>query len=136
MNAEEARRFIADNHRAVLVTHRGSGGLQTSPITVGADDDGMAVISSRETAYKVRNLQGDPRATLCVFTDDFFGPWVQIEGTAEIITLPDAMEGLVEYYRRIRGEHPDWDEYRRVMREERRVLIRVGLEKVGPTKSG
>ncbi|MFP5298459.1 MAG: PPOX class F420-dependent oxidoreductase [Actinomycetota bacterium] len=136
MRAEEALRFVADNHRAVLVTHRRDGGLQTSPITVGTDDDGFVVISSRETAYKVRNLERDPRATICVFTDRFFGPWVQVEGRAELVRLPEAMEGLVDYYRRISGEHPDWDDYRRAMVEDRRVLIKVSVERAGPTRQG
>lgn len=136
MNRDEALAFIRDNHRGVLVTRRSSGGLQTSPITIGVDDDGHAVISSRETAYKVRNLRRDPSATVCVFTDRFFGPWVQIEGRAQMISLPDAMESLVEYYRAIRGEHPDWDEYRSVMEKEQRLLIRIPIEEAGPEKSG
>lgn len=136
MNRDEALAFIRDNHRGVLVTRRSSGGLQASPITIGVDDDGHAVISSRETAYKVRNLRRDPSATVCVFTDRFFGPWVQIEGRAQMISLPDAMESLVEYYRAIRGEHPDWDEYRSVMEKEQRLLIRIPIEEAGPEKSG
>ena len=136
MTPDDARAFLAENHRAVMVTRRKSGELQTSPITVGVDDDGMAVISSRETAYKVRNLRRDPSVTLCVFTDRFFGDWIQIDGRAELIPLPAAMEGLVEYYRRISGEHPDWDDYRRAMQEQERVLIRVSLEAVGPTRRG
>jgi PPOX class probable F420-dependent enzyme len=136
MTPDEARRFLAEHHRAVLVTRRASGGLQTSPVTTGVDGDGRAVISSRETAYKVRNLRRDPRAVLCVFTDGFFGPWVQIEGTAEVVDLPDAMDGLIDYYRRISGEHPDWDDYRRAMEEDRRVLVRVAIERSGPDKAG
>lgn len=136
MRAEDARRFITENHRAVLVTHRRDGGLQTSPVTVGTDDDGFVVISSRETAYKVRNLERDPRATLCVFTDRFFGEWVQVEGKAELVRLPEAMDGLVDYYRRISGEHPDWEDYRRAMVEDRRLLIRIRIEKAGPDRSG
>ena len=135
MNPEEARRFVKENHRAVLVTYRARGGLQTSPVTVGVDGDDV-VISSRQAAYKTRNLRRDPRATLCVFSDGFFGPWVQIEGSVTIIELPEAMEGLVEYYRRISGEHPDWDDYRRAMEEQERVLIRVAIERAGPTRSG
>jgi PPOX class probable F420-dependent enzyme len=134
--AQDAVAFVADHHRAVLVTHRQSGGLQSSPVMVGLDDDDRIVISSRETAYKVRNLREDPRLILCVFTDRFFGPWRQIDGTAEIIGLPEAMDGLVSYYRRLQGEHDDWDEYRRAMENERRVLIRVLVEAVGPTRSG
>jgi PPOX class probable F420-dependent enzyme len=133
---DEARRFVAGNHWAVLVTQRSGGGLQTSPVTVGVDAEGMATISSRETAYKVRNLRRDPSAVLCVFSSNFFGPWVQIEGTAQIVSLPEAMEPLVDYYRRISGEHPDWDDYRRAMEEQRRVLIRIPFEKVGPSRFG
>jgi PPOX class probable F420-dependent enzyme len=133
---EEARRFIAENHRAVMVTRRADGGLQTSPITVGVDEDGKVVVSSRETAYKTRNLRRDARATVCVFSERFFGPWVQVDGSAEIIALPEAMDGLIDYYRRIRGEHPDWDDYRRAMEEEKRVLIRISIERAGPARSG
>jgi PPOX class probable F420-dependent enzyme len=135
MTPEEARDFVAGNHRAVLVTRRREGGLQTSPVTVGADDEGI-VISSRQTAYKTRNIRRDPNVTLCVFTDPFFGPWIQIEGRAELVSLPEAMDGLVEYYRRIRGEHPDWDEYRRAMEADDRVLIRVSILGVGPAREG
>jgi PPOX class probable F420-dependent enzyme len=133
MTPEEARAFVAGNHRAVLVTRRREGGLQTSPVTVGADDEGV-VISSRQTAYKTRNIRRDPNVTLCIFTDPFFGPWIQIEGRAELVSLPEAMEGLVDYYRRIRGEHPDWDEYRRAMEADDRVLIRVSILGVGPLR--
>ena len=95
MTAEDALKFASENHNAVLVTHRSDGGVQTSPITVGVDDERI-VISSRETAYKVRNLRRDPRATICVFTNRFYGDWMQIEGTTEIVSLPEAMEGLAQ----------------------------------------
>jgi PPOX class probable F420-dependent enzyme len=133
---DQAREFVARNHRAVMVTLRSGGGLQTSPVTVGMDGDGKVVISSRETAYKVRNLRRRPTATLCVFTDNFFGPWIQIDSTAELVPLPQAMEGLVDYYRRISGEHPDWDDYRRAMVDQQRVLIRLTIDHVGPTHAG
>jgi PPOX class probable F420-dependent enzyme len=133
---DQAREFVASHHRAVLVTRRSAGGLQTSPVTVGVDSDGKVVISSRETAYKVRNLRRDPTATLCVLSDDFFGRWMQIDGATEIVPLPDAMEGLVDYYRRISGEHPDWDDYRRAMVDQRRVLIRLAIGNVGPAHAG
>jgi len=119
-----------------MVTLRSGGGLQTSPVTVGIDGDGKVVISSRETAYKVRNLRRRPTATLCVFTDHFFGPWIQIDSTAELVPLPQAMERLVDYYRRISGEHPDWEDYRRAMVDQRRVLIRLAIDTVGPTHAG
>jgi PPOX class probable F420-dependent enzyme len=132
---DEAREFVASNHNAVLVTRRSAGGIQTSPITVGVDDE-KVVISTRETAYKIRNLRRDPTATLCVFSSNFYGSWIQIEGTAEIVSLPEAMDGLVDYYRRISGEHPDWDDYRRAMVRDKRVLLRISIDEVGPTHSG
>jgi len=133
---DEARRFVASNHRAVLITRRSGGGLQTSPVTVGVDGEGRVTISSREAAYKTRNLRRDPSATLCVFNDGFFGLWLQIDGTAEIVFLPEAMDGLVDYYRRISGEHPDWDDYRRAMERDKRVLIRVTIDRAGPNRHG
>jgi PPOX class probable F420-dependent enzyme len=136
MTEDEAREFVASNHRAVLVTRKRDGGLQTSPVLVGLDGDGRVTVSGRETAYKTRNLRRDPSATLCVFSDAFFGRWMQIEGEADVVSLPEAMDGLVDYYRRISGEHPDWDDYRRAMREEQRVLIRIAIDKVGPTRWG
>ncbi|HZA40999.1 MAG TPA: PPOX class F420-dependent oxidoreductase [Actinomycetota bacterium] len=136
MTPDEAREFVAGNHRAVLVTRASDGGLQTSPVVVGIDAEGKAVISSRETAYKVRNLRSRPIATLCVMDDGFYGTWAQIEGETEIVSMPDALDGLIDYYRRISGEHPDWDEYRRAMEEEARVLLRISFDKVGPTRFG
>ena len=132
MRPEEARAFVASNHRAVLVTRRRGGGLQTSPVLVGVDDDGKVVISTREGADKTRNLRRDPTAVLCVLSDDFFGRWIRIDGRAQIVSLPEAMEALVDYYRRISGEHPDWADYRRAMRRERRVLVRVSIDAAGP----
>jgi PPOX class probable F420-dependent enzyme len=136
MSPDDAREFVASNHRAVLITRRSSGGLQTSPVLVGVDDEGKAVISTREGAYKTRNLRRDPTAVLCVLSDDFFDRWMQIEGTAQIVSLPEAMDGLVDYYRRISGEHPDWDDYRRAMQAQHRVLVRVSIDAVGPADAG
>jgi PPOX class probable F420-dependent enzyme len=136
MGPDDARAFVTSNPRAVLITRRASGGLQTSPVLVGVDGEGKLVISTREAAYKTRNLRRDPTAALCVFNDGFFGSWMQIEGTAQVVSLPDAMDGLVDYYRRISGEHPDWDDYRRAMRQQQRVLLRVSIDKVGPSHAG
>lgn len=136
VNAEEARGFIGQNHRAVLATYRRDGGLQMSPVTAAVDAEGYVTISSRETAYKVKNLLRDHRAAVCVFTDSFFGPWVQVEGVAHLIHLPEAMEGLVDYYRRASGEHPDWEEYRAAMVEDARCLIRIAIERAAPNVSG
>jgi len=136
LNRDDALEFVRQNHRAVLVTRKGDGGVQTSPVTVGIDGDGHVVVSSRETAYKVRNLRRDPRATVCVFSDNFYGDWIQIDGTADLISQPEAMERLIDYYRRISGEHPDWDDYRRAMVEERRLIIRISIDRAGPTRAG
>ena len=136
MDLEEARKFLHDHHRAVLATYRQDGSPQLSPIMVDVDPEGMAVISSRETAMKTHNLRRDPRASLCVTSDEFFGPWVQVDGRAVIVSLPEAMEGLIDYYRRVAGEHPDWDEYRGAMEKEQRVLIRISLDRAGPDRSG
>jgi PPOX class probable F420-dependent enzyme len=136
MDLDAARDFVRQHHRGVLHTHRTDGSPQLSPVTATVDDDGRVVISSRETAFKVRNLRRDPRASYCGFTDSFFGPWVQIDGRAEVVSLPDAMERLVDYYRSVAGDHPDWDDYRAAMERDRRVIIRITLERAGPQRSG
>jgi PPOX class probable F420-dependent enzyme len=136
MDANEAREFVRQNHNAVLATFRRDGRPQLSPVTVGVDAEGYVVISSRETAVKAKNVRRDPRVSLCVMNPRFYGAWVQIEGTAHIVALPDAMDGLVDYYRTISGEHPDWDDYRAAMERDRRLLIRVPIERAGPNISG
>lgn len=136
MDMEHARKFIVDNHRGILLTYRSDGSPQMSPVIAGVDDDSHVIVSSCETAYKVKNLARDPRVSLCMFTDGFYGGWVQVDGVAEIVALPDAMDLLVDYYRRLSGEHTDWDEYRAAMRKERRILIRFSIERAGPTRFG
>lgn len=136
MDIDAATDFLREHHRAVLHTYRGDGTPQLSPVTVGADDEGHAIISSRETAVKVKNLERDPRASLCVFTDAFYGDWIRLDGTTRIVRLPEAMELLMDYYRRLSGEHPDWDDYRRAMQEERRVVLRITPTSAGPDVSG
>ncbi len=136
MDIPQALDFLRTNHRAVLATTRADGSPQLSPVTVGVDADGLVVVSTRETAAKTRNLRRDPRAWVCGFSDGFFGPWVQVAGTTEIVSLPAAMDGLVAYYRSIAGEHPDWDDYRRAMTAERRVLLRITPASAGPNVSG
>jgi len=107
-----------------------------SPVTCTVDDENRVLISTRETALKTRNLRRRPQASLCVFTDNFFGEWVQVEGDVEIIPLPDAMDLLVEYYRSISGEHPDWDDYRAAMVRDQRVIVRITITRAGPDASG
>ncbi len=135
MDIDEARAFIQSHHRAVLATRRSDGRPQLSPVSVALDDAGRVGISTRETAVKVKNLRRDPSASLCVMQDEFFGQWCQVEGTAEIVALPDAMELLVDYYRRVAGEHPDWADYRAAMERERRVMILIAIERTGPKVS-
>ena len=136
MQLERAREFMRVNHRAVLATSRSDGHPQLSPVTVGVSADGRVLISTRETAMKTKNLERDPYASVCVLNDGFFGEWVQAEGTAEIIRLPEAMDLLVDYYRRVSGEHPDWDDYRQAMRRDRRVIVAITLIRAGPDRSG
>ena len=136
MDLDEARTYVREHSHAVLSTVRRDGTPQMSPVGATVDDAGRVVVSSRETAYKTRNVRRDPRAWLCVFPDAFYGPWVQVEGSVEVLSLPDALEPLVDYYRRIAGEHEDWDDYRRAMVAEQRCLLRITLLRAGPDRAG
>ncbi len=136
MDVGRAREFLQTNHRVVLATRRADGSPQLSPVVAALLDDGRVGISSRETAMKTKNLVRDARASLCALNDGFFGSWLQIDGTVEVVPLPDAMDGLVAVYRAVAGEHPDWDEFRAAMTKERRVLLGLTIERVGPTRSG
>ncbi len=136
MDIEQAREFVRSNHRAVLATFRRDGRPALSPVLADVDPEGYVVISTRETAMKTRHVERDPRVALCVLNPGFFGAWIQVEGTASILRLPDAMEPLVGYYRRTAGEHPDWADYRAAMARERRVLLRIAVDRAGPDVSG
>jgi PPOX class probable F420-dependent enzyme len=137
MDLDRARDFMRHHHRAVLATWRRDGGIQQSPVLVNVDGEGRAIVSSRETAYKTRNLRRDPRAQLCVFTDRFLGDdWIFAEGRAEVISLPEAMELLVDYSKRFPRPADDWGAYRARMERERRVLLRIELERAGPDRKG
>jgi len=132
---DEARELIRQHHRAVLATFRADGRPQLSPVTPGVDDEGRVEISTTAPSAKVRNLRRDPRISLCLLNPQFYGDWGQVEGTAEIVELPEAMELLVAYYRRISGEHPDWDDYRAAMVRDQRVVVRFAIERAGPKVS-
>ena len=136
MDLAEARAFLRDNHRGVLATRSAGGGVQQSPVLINVDGEGRGIISSRETAYKVRNLRRDPWAQACVFTDRFFGQWLFVEGRAQVLSLPEAIDPLIDYYKRFPDENPDWDHYRARMERERRVLIRIELDRAGPDLHG
>ena len=135
METAAALDFVREHHNAVLLTYRRDGSSQLSPITCDVAD-GKVVISTRETALKVKNLRRDPRVSLCVLADQFYGSWIQVDGTAEIVSLPDALDLLVDYYRGLRGEHPDWDEYRAAMVTDQRCIVRITVERAGPDQSG
>lgn len=115
-----------------MATFRRDGRPQLSPVLAVVDAQGRVVVSTSATSAKAKNLARDPRVSLCVFPDTFFGEWVQVEGAAEVVGLPEAMEPLVDYYRRISGEHPDWAQYRQAMQAEQRVLVRFTIDRVGP----
>jgi PPOX class probable F420-dependent enzyme len=133
---EDALEFIRRNGRAVLATRRRDGSPQLSPVLAVVDAQSRVVISTRETAIKTVNLRRNPHASVCVMSERFFGEWHTVDGSVEIVSLPEAMEPLVDYYRRSVGEHPDWDDYRRAMERERRVLLRLTVERSGPTTEG
>ena len=135
MDIDSAREFVRTHHRAVLATRTPSG-IQQSPVLVGVDDEGRLTVSSRETAFKTKNLRQDPWVQLCVLNDGFFGDWIYVEGEVEVVSLPEAMEPLVEYYRGISGEAADWDEYRAAMVRERRVILRLTPTRAGPDRQG
>ena len=132
----QAREFLRTHHHGVMSTTRADGRPQLSPVTVAIDDAGRVLVSTRQGAVKVKNLRRDPHVSIAVFTDGFYGDWVQVEGRAEIVELPEALDVLVDYYRRAAGEHPDWDEYRAAMVEQQRVVVRFEIDRAGPTVSG
>jgi PPOX class probable F420-dependent enzyme len=133
---DDVLEFIRHNPRVVLATTRGDGSPQLSPVMATVDAASRVVISSRGTAIKTANLRRNPHATLCCITERFFGEWHTVDGPVEIVSLPEAMEPLVDYYRRISGEHPDWADYRAAMERDRRVLLRMTVERSGPTRQG
>lgn len=136
MDRSQALDFLASNHRGVLATYRRDGSVQMSPVVAALDEQGRVVISSREGAVKTRNLRRNARGALVGFTDNFYGPWAMFWGEFEVISLPAALPLLEQYYRLVSGEHPDWDEYRKAMVSERRVLLRMTVTSVGPNRVG
>jgi PPOX class probable F420-dependent enzyme len=136
MDIAKAVQFVKEHPRAILSTRRRDGAPQMSVVVVAVDDGGHLLVSSRETAYKTKNARRDPHVSICHIDEAFYGEWIQTDGTAEIVSLPDAMDLLVDYYRRLSGEHPDWDDYRAAMEREKRCVIRVQIERAGPDRSG
>lgn len=128
--------FLRPRHRALLITTRSDGRPQVSPLTCGVDADGRLVMSTYPGRAKTRNARRDPRVSLCVLSDEWDGPYVQVDGRAEVLDMPAALDGLVDYFRCISGEHPDWDEYRAAMARQDKSLIRVHIERWGPIATG
>jgi PPOX class probable F420-dependent enzyme len=133
---DELVEFVRPRHRMVLLTPRADGGWQGSPVTGGVDGEGRIVVSTYPERAKARNVARYPRASVVVVSDEWDGPWVQVDGDAELITLPDAVEPLVDYFRAISGEHPDWDEYREAMRRQGKALIRITPTRWSPVATG
>lgn len=137
VDRDEMLAFVRPRHHGILATTRASGGgLQMSPVTMGVDGGGRVVVASYPERAKVRNIRRLPSVSICVLSDDFGGPWIRLDGHAEIVDLPEAIEPLVDYYQAVSGEHPDWDEYRRAMVEQGKVLIRVIVDGWGPVATG
>jgi len=133
---DELLEFLRPRHQAILMTTRRDGRPQSSPNTCGVDTEGRIVISTYRERAKAANIRRDPRVSVCVLSDTFGGAWVQVDGVAEVIDPPDSVEPLVEYFRVISGEHPDWDEYRQAMRDQGKSLIRITIESWGPIATG
>ncbi|MTE18587.1 TIGR03618 family F420-dependent PPOX class oxidoreductase [Streptomyces sp. TRM43335] len=128
--------FVRPRHRALLLTRRADGSPQGSPVTCGVDGEGRIVVSTYPERAKVRNARRDPSVGVIVLSDDWNGPWVQVDGTAEVLDVPESVEPLVEYYRSVAGEHPDWDEYREAMVRQGKSLLRITPVRWGPVATG
>ncbi|MFT9665507.1 PPOX class F420-dependent oxidoreductase [Streptomyces rhizosphaericola] len=136
VDLDELLAFVRPRHRAVLLTTRADGRPQGSPLTCGVDDAGRLVMSTYPERAKTRNAKRDERVSVIVLSNAWDGPWVQIDGTAEVLDAPESVEPLVEYFRNISGEHPDWDEYRAAMVKQGKSIIRVTPERWGPVATG
>lgn len=128
--------FLRPRHRGVLVATRASGHPQMSPVTCGLDQQGRLVISTYPERAKTNNVRRNPRVSLCVLSEQWAGPYVQVDGHAQVLDMPAALDGLVDYFRCISGEHPDWQEYREAMARQNKSLIRIEVEHWGPIATG
>ncbi|MCG5213763.1 PPOX class F420-dependent oxidoreductase [Streptosporangium sp. KLBMP 9127] len=136
VSREQLLDFVRDRHRALVITARRDGGPQASPVTCGLDEAGRIVVSTYPERAKAVNARRDPRVSVVVLSDDFNGPWVQVDGEAEVLDMPEALEPLVDYYRSISGEHPDWDDYRAAMVKQDKSLLRITPVSWGPVATG
>ena len=133
---DELLDFVRPRHHMLLVTQRSDGRPQASPVTGGVDDAGRIVISTYPERAKTQNARQRPQVSVVVLSDDFGGAWVQVDGDCEVIDSPESVEPLVEYFRNISGEHPDWDEYRRAMVEQGKSILRIPPMRWGPLATG
>ena len=133
---EQLLAFLRPRSHALLATRRRDGGPQLSPVAAGIDAEGRVLVSTYPARVKVRNARRDPQVSLCFLSEDWDDAWVQVDGTAEVLELPDALDAFVEYYRSIAGEHPDWEDYRAAMLRQGKVLLRVTIERWGPVATG
>jgi PPOX class probable F420-dependent enzyme len=136
VDRDELAEFLGSRHRVILLTTRRDGSPQASPVTAGLDGQGRLVVSTYPERAKVENARRRPAGSALVLSDEWNGPWVQVWGTFEVLDLPEALEPLVEYYRSISGEHPDWDEYREAMVAQGKSLIRLTVDRWGPIATG
>jgi PPOX class probable F420-dependent enzyme len=136
VDRDELTAFLRPRHHVILLTPRNDGGWQGSPVTSGVDAQGRIVISTYPERAKAANIARHGRASVVVLSEDFDGPWVQVEGAAELLRLPEALDPLVEYFRSISGEHPDWDAYRQAMIDQGKALIRITPQRWGPIATG
>lgn len=136
VDAAQLIEFLRPRHRAIVVTRRKDGSPQMSPVSFGVDAQGRIVIATYPQRAKIRNARRDPKVSVCVISDEWNDPYVQVDGTAEVLDLPEAMEPLVDYFRVISGEHPDWDEYREAMQRQGKCLLRITPERWGPVATG
>ena len=136
VDREELLDFLRSRHRGLLATTRRDGRPQLSPVTCGLDGEGRIVVSTYPGRAKTENARRDPRVSICVQSDDWSGEYVQVDGQAEVLDMPEALDGLVEYFRGISGEHPDWDEYRAAMQMQDKSLLRITIERWSPIATG
>lgn len=136
VNRDELLNFIRPRHHAIVMTIRRDGRPQASPVTCGVDEEGRIVIATYPERAKTVNARRDPRVSVLFLSDDFGGAWVQVDGAAEVLDVPEAVEPLVDYYRSISGEHPDWEDYRDAMLEQGKSLLRVTPDRWGPVATG
>jgi PPOX class probable F420-dependent enzyme len=134
--AEDLTAFLRERHRCVLITRRADGSLQSSPVSCGIDAGGRLLVSTYPERAKVANVRREPVVSACVLSDDWNGPYVHIDATAEVLDLPDALDDFVTYFRSISGEHPDWAEYREAMVRQGKCLIRLTVTDWGPIATG